>query len=698
MLIALVISAICSALTWVFFGDWSNSKSSAKDALATLNESTNEVQRKPRQRVIWESISRNDELFPGEAVRTSSDAEARILIRKNNAIITLEPDSLVVLEENAEGLSLDFLKGNMMVAGGDGGMTVKTGNGEIKMNSADMSLSKDNNGQVSLEVLKGQAELQQGSQKVSLEKDKAAVLSEKGVAVTQDRLQILTPKANEATLLNLMKGEKATVTWKPLPPGYRVSVDTGRSRNRFERTGLATAAGEAGSMSFSAKQGKWYLRLTADATDSKLPKLAPAIVPFVVDAKSPPALLEPSENAALLRKDSDEPVTFIWMARHNYTSQVLEVASDPMFKAVKEKRELSKGEQTVGVVLPDGFFYWRVTGFLKTAADGAPEALSSAALPFGLSSNWEVKPPRLLSPVHQQRLSYIDVQRNAGVNMKWQPTPGVKRFHVTVTRQTPAGIKTVLDETLETALAKLIDPPPGSYLWKVAAVDPKDDTEKWSEIYEFTIDELPALEWVETNPDHIFEYGTPTPSLQAQWKGMTVPPAAYRYRVVADGQPIQDGKWLQTKQTVFDISLPQEGRYLASVEALNTKGEAIAATDVRTFVVKSQPLLPPPKWAEGNPDGFKSDPKGNLSFGWLEVDGAKNYMMVLESEEGQVLEQRIVPRNTASLSRLKPGQYSVKLKSVDNNQRPGPIGEPKKISVPNLSDIRAPKIKTMKVK
>src|SRR5205085_2607495 len=101
----------------------------------------------------------------------------------------------------------------------------------------------------------------------------------------------------------------------------------------------------------------------------------------------------------LLRKDSDDPVTFTWTNRHSYRSQILEVASDPLFKSIKIKQDLPGTATTTTGALPDGFFYWRVTGFLQV--NDKSEALSSPALPFGLSSNWEVKPPRLLAPVHQ---------------------------------------------------------------------------------------------------------------------------------------------------------------------------------------------------------------------------------------------------------------------------------------------------------
>jgi hypothetical protein len=134
------------------------------------------------------------------------------------------------------------------------------------------------------------------------------------------------------------------------------------------------------------------------------------------------------------------------------------------------------------------------------------------------------------------------------------------------------------------------------------------------------------------------------------------------------------------------------------VEAVNAKGQAIAGSETRTFHIHARPLLPAPKWAENTPDNMKSDAKGNLSLGWQPVDGAKNYYLVLQTDEGQVLEQRSISRTTASFSKLKPGQYHVKVKSIDGNQRPGPDSEPRTITVPNMSDIRAPKIKTMKVK
>ena len=153
-----------------------------------------------------------------------------------------------------------------------------------------------------------------------------------------------------------------------------------------------------------------------------------------------------------------------------------------------------------------------------------------------------------------------------------------------------------------------------------------------------------------------------------------------------------------TRQTLFDIPVPAEGMYQAIVEAVGAKGQLLAQSSIKEIEVKSRPLLPAPEWAFNTPPVLQADGKGSLTFAWQQVDGAAKYLMILETDDGKILEQKEISRTTASFNRLKPGQYQVHLKSVDELQRPGPDGEKRKLEVPNTSDIRAPKFKAMKVK
>lgn len=701
MIVALVISSGCfiGTVVWYESGKTENGLRDKKP-VARLNNSTNEVQRKPKQRVIWESVNKNDEFFPGEAVRTAPNAEAQLYFLKSHTTVHLDPDSLVVLEENEKGLSLDFLQGNMFVQSNQGeqtgeGLTVKTGNGEIKMKSADMSLSKNKNGNVNLEVHRGEAELSQGSKKTALNKEKSAELSESGVNVANDRMQVLRPQAGDTLYLNLSKGEKLDLGWTPIATGYSVSFEIGKTRSALEKIAGISAPGDSGQYKLPSKPGRWYMRLVATSSNPKQPPLASTVIPFIIEPKAAPSLVEPRQEAVILKTDPEAGIAFKWLGRHKFISQVIEIATDPLFKKISAHESLDGDVNSYSGKLADGAYFWRVTGFLKLKDKN--EGLSSPAGKFTVLSKWEVKPPSQLSPPPNQHLSFFDVQKS-GVPLKWQAPQGVERFKVVVERKVNDGWKEAHQQETETSSVRVADLKPGTYQWKVASIDSKGGEAKVSAPQQFTIEEMPKIEWVDAAPLTEHEFQTPTPSLKGQWKPLASQVATYRFKIASEEQGLDGAEWQLTKQSLFDISVPTEGRYQVQVEALNTKGQLLGQSDIKNFLVKRRPLLPAPQWSANTPEVLKTDGKGNLTFGWEQVDGAQHYLMILENTDGKVIDQREVSRNTASLNRLKPGEYQVHLKSVDGFKRPGLDGKKRKIEVPATSDIRAPRIKAMKVK
>ena len=347
----------------------------------------------------------------------------------------LEPDSLVVLEENDKGLSLDFLQGNLFVQsngdgkGGDSGLTLKTGSGEIKLKNSDMSLSKSSNGNVNLEVHRGEAELAQDGKSTSLSKEKSAVLTKNGVSVANDRVQMLRPQAGETLYLNLAKGEKVELAWKPLPAGYSVSVELGSQRSTMVPLANAKGGGETGALTFGQKPGQWYMRLVATNSDPKMPPMASTVIPFTVEPKSPPSLVEPRQDASILKPAPNAPTVLKWVNRHKFQSQVVEVATDAQFKTSKMRENLTGDITDFPAKLEDGTYFWRVTGFLKIK--DKDESLSSLSGKFSVLSKIDIKPPILLAPSNDIHLSFLDAQKS-GVQLKWQVPKGVETFKVAV--------------------------------------------------------------------------------------------------------------------------------------------------------------------------------------------------------------------------------------------------------------------------
>jgi hypothetical protein len=702
--VALVISITCFVGTKLWYKSTrSGEKLKVRSKVAVLREARNEVQRKSLTDFIWEGLNGNDDLYAGEQIRTLANSEAEIILESSKATIRLEPNSLVVLEENEKGLSLDFLEGNLFVKGGDdgeNGVKLKScgdNNGdcsEINLKSADLSLSRKGDN-LSLEVFKGQAELQRDGKKIAVDKDKAAVLSKDGVNLLQDRLQLLSPSAGETIFLNFTRPEQMALTWKPLPSGYRVFVEMGASRGAITRLADLSAAGETGKLALRQKPGKWFVRLVARPDDAGKPELSSMVIPFSIHPKAPPALIEPAMNAQLNPSESDQEIPFAWLNRNTFQHQVIEISKNARLKTPVTNENLGAETSNFKIKLDAGTYYWRVTGYLKVGDKTEP--VSSPVHRFVIHAQHELKPADLITPQKNQHLAFADADRN-GVTFKWQPASGPERFKLKVSLHTESGIKPVSEKEIETPILKLSNLAPGSYAWNVTTIDERSGKSKVSETWEFFIDDLPKLEWADKGEK--YEYTTPTPTLATRWKAAPVSTTnqQYRYRVAEEGTALETINWKTTGQEGFEVPVPKDGTYQAVVEALDSKGKTVAASDVKMFKVTHAPLLPAPRWLTNTPEMIRSDAKGNVSFGWEPVDGARNYLMILETDDGKVIEEKEIQRSSASLSQMKPGRYQVRLRSVDSHKRAGPDSERRKLAVPSTSDIQAPKIKTMKVK
>ena len=112
----ILIAIIFSGLIWFSTEAWystqkkvHNRSNKQTDAIARLKSHTNEVQRKPVARVIWQDLSSNELLYSGESIRTSNNGYAKIAFNDDNTVVELEPQSMIILERASDGLSLNYL-------------------------------------------------------------------------------------------------------------------------------------------------------------------------------------------------------------------------------------------------------------------------------------------------------------------------------------------------------------------------------------------------------------------------------------------------------------------------------------------------------------------------------------------------------------------------------------------------------------
>jgi hypothetical protein len=153
---------------------------------------------------------------------------------------------------------------------------------------------------------------------------------------------------------------------------------------------------------------------------------------------------------------------------------------------------------------------------------------------------------------------------------------------------------------------------------------------------------------------------------------------------------------LPSPTTTLKAPVPAPGRYLASVDALDKDGKVIGTSEPVTLTALEMPLLKAPQLLP--PEGeLKSGMDGRTQLQWTPIAGAKHYVLTVTNKDGKQLLNKVYPDAAAKLKNLMPGEYELKVETVDALGRGGEPGQPRKLLVPEKSDVKSPKLKKVLV-
>lgn len=672
-----------------------------KEPVALLKQTHNEVQRKPLTRLIWETVSKDEKLYAGEAIRTDKSSVATILFLKKGMLIELEPHSLIVLDENKDGLTLNFLEGNMTATSVDEAgtnstdkITVTAGKSQISLNNANVSLSKSKDGAVGLDVFSGTAELKQGNKKLTLDKSRSGVIKNTGVKVAENQIEVIHPIPGSPVYINPQEKEAISFAWQTLPPGYKVTLEAGNTRESLKPL-PKTVSGSLGQLKQKIPLGKIYWRLVATSSSPEAPTLTSKVIPITVRPLIPPVVLEPEDGTKVSLSKENKRIRVAWAKRSPFESLVLEVATDPDLQKKVIHQPLSNKLNFTEIELTEpGVYFWRITGFIEQ--DEKLQAISSRRQRFELALKGKMDPPELRSPMNDQQIDFTLIQ-DQGMTFTWDNLPGVKGYELILKNTSDTKNKVLTRKTLSSPF-QLKHLEPGTYEWTVTSIGPNGLKSQPAPPNSFVITEMPTISWLDGNQTTEFLYWTARPSLMVSWSKETPGVKAWKVHWHREQSPDTQSQSKIVNQPTLKTYVDQDGFYNIEVEALDKDQNVIARSPKKQVHVREKPYLQAPDFAASLPKVLKSDQRGGLKLQWKEVEGASKYRLQVLSKEGQVLHDSVTERTIASVQRLQPGEYQVKIKSIDEHQREGPEVRQRKLIVPNTSNIRAPKLKQIEVK
>ncbi len=697
VIMAALLSILCACATYLWSRSYQivDTTPAGPQPLARLVQSTSDVQKRPRNRLIWHGIYRNQEFYNGEGVRTSSDAEASIEFLKDNTIVHMDPDTVIEIEEDSEGINLDFLKGNLFIRAATNQnkpITVKSGEKKIAIGrKSEVQFSRaTKKEQVKVQVFKGKEQVKQITKRGETADLEAVPM-----------INLLRPQPDTIEYGNPQTGDLVTFQWQPLDTSYQVSIETGNTYSTIQPAkDFTPVPGSLGVLQYRLKVGKTHFRLSATSSRRDMPKLFSLNSSITMRAMLEPVPLTPAANTILLSGAENTEVPFSWSNPGQLTN---------MFIQISRKKNLADAihERKVGndlyftAALPDEFgaYYWRVSGLVP----GSREMATSPVQRFFLQKRGQppLIAPILRTPPNGKAVSYAEAQ-TGGVQFSWNPVVGAIGYDFILKEFVPEDFEgeeppEIRRELINNRL-QLPDLKGTKYKWFVVTKNEAGQTSPESAHFVFNIEGTPPLAWRDGLNDANFVYKTAKPFVRVAWDSGPGHPASWRVHFRTSREPAATPDWKVVQKPEVELNLPEDGTYFIQAESLDAAGAVIARTNLRSQRVVAMAPVAAPRFTSETPLDLEANDEGMLQMEWFPVRDAKSYVVHIKSPDGKSVQTVKSTTPHTELTRLKTGEYKVSLQSVDHLGRTSPEGEARKLHVPEYSDVKAPRLKNINVK
>ncbi|MEK6554712.1 MAG: hypothetical protein AABZ31_05700, partial [Bdellovibrionota bacterium] len=438
----------------------------------------------------------------------------------------------------------------------------------------------------------------------------------------------------------------------------------------------------------------------ARSSDATKPEITTLVYKNEVVAITPPVLLEPEKDKKVIVNFESPQIRFNWSNPSQYEKVVYEIYRDSEMKTKMFSKVLTDKNEINLDIKTGGQFYWRVAGQLK----GRGELIYSDLQVFSTEVFKGLPTPILDKPMANEKIP-ADSNGTSKVSLAWQPVTRAVNYKVTI--QPDSGVPSTVSSqkalTFESEIPQFKTDvlKAGAYTWTVNAIDAQGKSSLPAEKRSFEIVNLPIIQWAD-DFSPTTQYVTLKPSTVLNWQSAPVNYKSYKVRIVQEADGAMSGTsdpiTQLTQNLKLQVELPKNGEYYAEVEAIDQSNKVVARSARKKIEVQPAPLLPPPQFAQSTPERMTASNSGGAQLDWEKVDGATQYIVSVKNKEGVQTREVASAQDAAELRGLMPGEYKVTLKSIDKFGRPGPESEPRELSVPSTSGVRAPKLRGVKVK
>lgn len=637
----LLVSIVCligaAGGSYTLYRDFNASgKAGQGPPLAKVERKESKVRRKAASSYIWSNVKLTEDLYKKDSIQTSSSSAVAIRL-KGGALLELGENSLVVLDD-IENLSLNFLRGSVVVRSETGDKKISVGSdGKTKVEALKIRLEKP----------ESQSYLFTASQK-----PKAVLFQWQVIGTMADATILQVSKDKNFSAANTVSIEASQKTQSVLEPG-----------NYFWRVVSSSQ------VLTETRQ----FRITSVAPLNPVwPSVMQKVPTWGENTEVQFRWTLPQSNSA----NTDE--NFFNKATH-----WIEVAKDAQFKAIQTKQEITPSALSAIIPkIPSGTYFYRI-------ASAYPEHVVSSRI-----ERFTVEQAKKLALEMQIPEDQATFESGQPMRFTWNCDASSIDYQFEI--ENSSGLKVVSQKLKAQSFSWKNPSTAGTYRWKVTALwqNQKIAETSWRNFALFTGKPIALVSPAQNQAIHY--WGDPT-KFKFTWKEDSSAKSNQTYLVQVSTDPSFKEKTIsaKTSNTTFassDLKLP-EGLLHWKVTLVDEAGHAIKTSTPISFNYGIHPPLRAPASATP-PEGSTLnllELEGTPTATWEAVPDAEGYEITL-SKAGKVILRTVTEKPKLELKGLGEGKYTYSIKAIDKIKRRGQPLEIKQFNVTYGDPLAAPQI------
>lgn len=642
ILLVLLCLSVCATSLWFFWKDL-NSSSTRNDIekIATIHFKRNISQRKFNDRVVWERLQQDSELYNNDVIRTSDGAEAVVMFSDGTKVDLNENTMIQVMLDKDGSVNLSISGGNVDVD------TTASKSEAVKLNMGDgssVSLEKgsrvsavaatgDGGAASSITVQDGNAVVSTAggeSQKIS---NGEAVSIEKNGELSRQTITVTSIPKNLSVYKTSKEMEPVTLAWQTSENNLRAVAEVALDKAFENLISRQTAQGSSSvKITPKADEKKLYWRVYPQDEKEKAVNGQITIVEL-----TGAVITSPLDNSVFGYRTEPPSLRFNWNEAAYAESYKIEVSRTSDFNSpvISERVKATSYSDSS---LEKGLYYWRVTPYYSVNDIGY--ALPSATNSFEIEEREALSVPALTLPADTARIVLGEAEQN--VIFSWKSDVKNADYNIQIS-QSPDFEKVLQNvEAAQTTVGKRFNIntlPEGTYYWKVLrnSAEDREASNEFAEssVRSFTVAKyVPGINRLVYPPDNYLIEEKLLPRMSFSWK------LASEYKGAGAEAVLQisensafNNPLIQETLSASDFTGAKltDGTYYWRVGVLRD-GNIEALSDSRSFRV-TQPFAAPQIIQPQNAEKLVVAYKDSLAVEWNEVYGADYYKLVIYDDE-----------------------------------------------------------------